>query len=74
MGEMRVMGRQGDTKTIWDPEDEDETQAAREQFDSLTGKGHRAYDVKKDGKQGKRMREFAPDAGKIIFVPPVAGG
>lgn len=74
MGEMRVMGQAGDTKTLWDPEDEDETEAAREQFDSLTNKGHRAYEVKKGGKPGKRMKEFDPDAGKVIFVVPVAGG
>ena len=43
MGEMAVMDRvAGDLKVIWDPDKADEVEAARDQFNTLTGKGYLA--------------------------------
>jgi hypothetical protein len=75
MGEMRVMGGHGDTKVIWNPENRDESKAAERQFkDLVKKKKFAAFLVKKDGEQGERVREFDPQAGKLILVPPMAGG
>jgi hypothetical protein len=74
MGEMRCMDKTGDTKVIWDPKNDDEVDAAEDQFNSLIDKGFTAYSVKKNGEKGKVIKEFDPDAGKIIMVPVVRGG
>jgi hypothetical protein len=64
----------GDTKVIWDPHNPDEVAAAKQQFDTLKKKGFIAYTVTKKGDKGDIIREFDPDAEKIILSPPVTGG
>ena len=76
MNAFAIMGKSGDTKVIWDPTKPAEVAAARAQFESLT-KDHKysAFCVSGDeGKQGKRMSSFDPDAGRVILIPQVAGG
>jgi hypothetical protein len=74
MGEMRVMDiLEGDIKIIWDSENDDEIDAAREQFNKLTKKGFIAYSVKKGGAAGERVKEFDPDIEKLILAPTVKG-
>jgi len=73
-GEMRIMGVDGDLKVIWDSEKEAEVKAAKKQFEELTAKGYLAFKVKKDGEQGEKMKEFNPDAEKMILVPILKGG
>lgn len=74
MGEMAILDKTGDTKVIWDVENDDEVEAAREQFDTLLDKGFNAFKVKKDGGKGRKITRFNPDAGKIIMVPALQGG
>lgn len=74
MGEMSALSKGGDTKVIWDPENEDEVEAAEAQFDALIEKNFLAYEVKKDGSAGKKLSRFKPRAGKIIMVPAIVGG
>lgn len=73
-GELIVMDYTGDTKTIWDTDNEDEVEAARSIFKKLRKKGYLAYKVKKDGVAGEAISEFDPSLGKIILSPPMAGG
>lgn len=72
--EMSVMGNSGDTKVLWDPDNDDEVQCARENFEQLTEKGFAAFSVKRGGDKGSVIKDFDPEAGKIILVPPMAGG
>lgn len=72
--EMRIISGEGDTKVIWDPGNTDEVCAAKAQFDSLIEKKFSAFEVKKSGDPGKQIKKFKPKAGKIIMVPPIAGG
>jgi tRNA U38,U39,U40 pseudouridine synthase TruA len=73
--EMAVMGLAGDTKLLWDADNEDEVENARRTFKDLVGKKkYAAFSVKKGGEQGAQIREFDPDAEKIILVPPMQGG
>jgi hypothetical protein len=75
MGEMRVMGRPGDTRIIWNPRDVDETAAAKRTFDDLVGgKGFLAFKVANGGGKGTQIREFDAQAEKLIIAPPMAGG
>lgn len=74
MTEMRWLSEEGDTKLIFDPDNKDEVEAAEQQFDDLIGKGFTAYEVEKDGSQGKKMKKFKSKAGRIILVPKLKGG
>ena len=74
MAELAVMDRTGDTKTIWDANNPDEVEVARETFNSLKKKRYIAYSVAGDGSKGSIITEFDPNAGKIIMSPPMAGG
>jgi len=74
MGELAIIDSTGDTKVMWDKSNDDEVEAAEEQFDSLIDKGFSAYKVKKDGEKGKKITSFDPNAGKIIMVPKIVGG
>lgn len=74
MGEMCVLGVEGDTKIMWDVDSEKECEAAREQFNLLKKKGFNAFRVDKKGEQGRRMDSFEESAGKIIMVPIMQGG
>lgn len=65
----------GDTKVIFDPENESEVEIAKEQFDSLIKKGFRAYKVDKEGKKtGSPIKKFKAEEGRYIFLPPIQGG
>jgi hypothetical protein len=73
-GEMRIMGKEGDLKVIWDSEKTDEVKAARRQFEELTGKNYIAFSVKKDGEKNEKISKFDPELEKMILVPMVKGG
>ena len=74
MGEMSVMGKEGDTKVIWDPDNEDEVATAERSYNDLIKKRFKAFSVKARGQKGEQMDEWDPDEGKIIMVPRMAGG
>ena len=75
MGEMRIMGSEGDVKVIWDKNKDVEVLAAKEQFERLMEEGYTAYEVGVRGKKtSKKVEEFDPDLGKLIMVPSVRGG
>lgn len=74
IGQLRVMGMQGDTKIIWDSEVPAEVEAAKKTFDELRAKHYSAYAVKKSGDKGNVIDKFDPDAEKIILAPQMSGG
>jgi len=75
MGEMRILSAEGDTKVIWDHENDDEVEAAEAQFDTLREKGFKCFRVDKKGeKTGGAISRFPKTAGKLIMVPVVRGG
>lgn len=73
-GEIAVMGKEGDLKTIWNPQNTDETENARTTFNNMRAKGYLAFRVNAEGNQGEQITAFEPGAGKLILVPPMAGG
>ena len=72
--EMVYLSTEGDTKHIWDSDNPDQVKAARRLYDELTEKNYVAFQVKKDGKKGEKMKKFDPDAEKMILVPMIEGG
>jgi len=72
--EMRTLGTSGDTKLVWDSEQEDEVENARRTFDNLKAKGFAAFAVGAKGAKAEQVRAFDPNAEKLIMVPAVAGG
>lgn len=73
-GEMCVLDSTGDTKIMWDPDNSDEVETARDTFKKLRKKGYIAYTVDKKGEQGEVVTEFDPSETKLILTPPVRGG
>jgi hypothetical protein len=74
--EIRVLNGSGDLRKIWNAANADEVEDARRSFEHLVkGKKYLAFRVNpEDNSKGDQIREFDPDAGKMILVPPVAGG
>ena len=73
--EMAVMGREGDTKTMWDPNNADEVDIARRTFEDFRKKGYAAFYAKGEkGDKAEQMHDFDPKAARIIFVPAMRGG
>jgi hypothetical protein len=72
--------RGGDLKVIWDADNDDEVAAARKTFEEMTnptskgGKGFLAFAVGRRGAKAEQIREFDPDAEKLILSPAMAGG
>jgi len=75
VGELRVMTpKDGDYKVTWDRDRPEEVEAARETFERLKKKGHIAYALRANGKQGEVLREFDPESEAIVLAPALAGG
>ena len=74
-GTLRIMGKPGDTKQIWNRDNAVEVEAARRTFDDLVGKrGYFAYKVRPGGDKGEQIKTFDPSAEAVILVPPMKGG
>jgi beta-lactam-binding protein with PASTA domain len=71
---LHVLDATGDTRTIWNPEIQDEVDAAKATFRKLKDKGYLAYRVDAEGEQGEVISTFDPKAGKIIMTRPYTGG
>lgn len=70
----RAMTGRGDTKSSWDPNNPDEVDLARKNFQNAIERGMKAFRMLPDGKSGGQMTEFDPRAGTVLFVPPMKGG
>ena len=75
LAEMSILDRSGDTTVTWDKDNADEVENAKRTFDDLKKKGFVAYSVKgRNGEKGEILREFDPDAERLIMAPPLVGG
>lgn len=72
--EIRTLGSAGDTKLVWDSENEDEAANARRTFDDLKKKGYAAFAVGARGAKGEQIQKFDPNAESLIMVPAIQGG
>ena len=51
-----------------------DVEAARIVFDTLRAKGYLAFRVSRNGAKGKQMKEFDPNAERMVMVPQMQGG
>jgi hypothetical protein len=73
MGQIRRLDATGDTKFEWNPIKPDEVEAARAVFDEYRRQGFAA--ARMEGTTtGEIIKDFDPNVGIIVFVPPMAGG
>ena len=72
--ELVILDASGDTRVIWDADKPAEVEAARETFTKLKAKGYLAYAVTRKGDKGEVIRDFDPDAEKMILAPQTVGG
>lgn len=73
-GEISIMGREGDSKHFWDKGTPIEVKIASKVFKQYRKKGYAAFSMTEKGDKGEIIREFDPNAGVILFVPPLQGG
>ena len=76
VGELCVMTpKDGDIKMMWDKTKAEEIVAADDMFNTMKGRGYIAYSVVgKNGEKGEVIKDFDPDAERIIMTPPMQGG
>ncbi len=76
MGQISVLGREGDTRLMWDKTKPAEVEAARAMFNDLKAKGYLAFSVveKAVGDKGEQLTQFDPAAERIIMAQPMRGG
>jgi hypothetical protein len=73
--ELAILGEEGDTKIVWNKDNEHEVENARRSFNDLRKKGFMTYSVEgKKGEKKEQIHEFDPDAERIIMSPPLVGG
>lgn len=73
MGELKTLGKFGDLKMSWNPDNEDEVNVVEAAFTEKIKQGWSAF-REKFGSKGERIKKFDPKAERIILVPPIAGG
>lgn len=74
-GAMKVMDPTGHTEITWDADVPAEVAVAKAAFKELTEqKGYQAFRVGRNGRQDERMREFDPEAEKVLMIPQLKGG
>jgi len=74
-GAFAVMGIEGDSKHIWDKNNQAEIEAAKVLFNTLVKeKKYLAFKVNDKGDKGEQVREFDPKEERYIFSPPLCGG
>lgn len=74
MHELSELNHTGDTKTLWNPDNETEVEIAKHAFNEFRRKGFSLFRVDTEGGKGKLMTEFDPEAAKMIAVPRIVGG
>jgi hypothetical protein len=75
MSDMHVLDRTGHSTVTWDPEKPIEVEVAKSMFKRLIEQGYNAFRVGEGiAIQGERIKEFDPQAGKIMMVPQLVGG
>lgn len=68
MGEMRIMGKQGDVKVQWDPNNSESVEKAEKEFDALREAGFEAY-TDGLGTKKRRVKKFSPKAAVYVMAP-----
>ena len=75
MSEIRIMDtKEGDLKLEWNSDNDTETDLAKKAFEKAKKDGMLIYKMKKDGSQGTQIKDWDPNAERIIATPALIGG
>jgi hypothetical protein len=72
--EYEVLDSTGHTTHTWKRKNASSVTEARLLYDTLTKAGYLAARMTRSKTQGEMMTEFDPSAGRVMFIPPCAGG
>ena len=73
--ELRIMSpEKGDAMLEWTEEDFEAVSAAKTAFDQAQREGMVLYEVAPGGGDGAVLKQFKPEAGRIIGMPFPVGG
>ena len=73
MGVMRILGKEGDVESRWDPNNAKSLQKALEKFTELhETRRMLAFETGSEG--STLVKEFNPNAQEIVFTPQFQGG
>lgn len=73
-GCLQKLDSSGDIKLYWNKKKPDEVTEAKAMFEQCIAKGWAAFKITRFGKKDKKVTEFDPDMGKVVIIPPIAGG
>jgi hypothetical protein len=68
-----VMDNSGDSRFEFDPADSAGVAEAMERFNELAGRGYTAAERTGSG-TSRKVTEFDPTAGEVLFMPRLVGG
>jgi dihydropteroate synthase len=72
---MEILDATGDTKVMWDKDNEAEVSVAKAAFDAAKARGASIFKVRgKNGERGQRLDQFDPQVERMIVVPQLQGG
>jgi hypothetical protein len=69
-----IQNDSGDTQIRWDKNNLVEVELARKNFDEHKAKRYLAYRLDSSGRKGELLRNFDPDAERIVMSPQLVGG
>lgn len=67
MGELKVLTTEGDETLAWDPENAEEVETAKQEWDRLKGEGYEFFVVEET--KGKKIAKFDKKLGRVIAAP-----
>ena len=74
VGELRILGPNGDTTVTWDPEVEESVEEVRRRFDDIVGRGYLVFALDDATLEGRQVRTFDPEVGRLRAFRPMVGG
>ena len=74
MGELAIISPTGSQKATWNPDNSDEINKAKQQFQHYLDQGYSAFHLSDTGGEGKKIMSFDALAEKVIMVPKLGGG
>jgi hypothetical protein len=73
MNEFKVLDPEGHSARTWHPDDADEVERARREYEALVRRGYRAFRLDQQA-EGRRQQRFDPEEKQTLLVPPIHAG
>lgn len=73
MNEFKVLDPEGHSSRTWNPEDAEEVERARREYEALVRRGYRPFRLDQEA-QGRSQQRFNPEEKQTLLVPPIHAG